>query len=116
MAKSTLTKTDLVNIGEAIGSSLADAVAKVIAPQIQPAPEPEPEMEVQNEVQTIISDELKVLLGVKSELVKQLPNPKMLKLVGTKGTTLINQTVEALNTVDEQIKGYKSFGSRVKVR
>tara|TARA_R100000655_G_scaffold102882_1_gene148943 strand:+ start:404 stop:736 length:333 start_codon:yes stop_codon:yes gene_type:complete len=110
MAKSTLTKTDLKNIGETIGSSLAEAVAKVIAPQLQPAPAP------QAEPQVIISDELKGLLEVKDQLVRQLPNPVMLKIVGTRGTTLVNQTVEMLNTVDEQIKGYKSFGTRVKVK
>ena len=109
MAKSILSKTDLVNIGESIGSSLADAVAKVIAPQIQPEPQYE-------EPQVIICDELKCLLEVKAQLVKQLPNPRIMKIVGTRGTTLVNQTVESLNTVDEQIKGYKSFGSRIKVK
>ena len=100
-----------INDGDLAGK--LDKLVDILGPLVKAAVTPELQ---ENEPQVIISDELKCLLDVKAQLVKQLPNPVMLKIVGTRGTTLVNQTVESLNTVDEQIKGYKSFGSRIKVK
>ena len=105
MAEKSIDVGDLAGKLDKLVDILSPLVKAAVAPQLQ-----------ENDPQVIISDELKCLLEVKAQLVKQLPNPVMLKIVGTRGTTLVNQTLESLNTVDEQIKGYKSFGSRIKVK
>ena len=80
-----------------------------------------PQVEVKAEepetnVKEVITPELKQMLGVKADLVKQLANPRMVLLRGQRSTQWINQTQESLNAVNAEIKDYRQGNTRIRVK
>ena len=109
IGKKTISKSDL-------DKSVMDILNKMIptvVTQVKDALAPIEDSE-NVAVQTVIDPELENLYKVRTEIIKQLVNPKMLMVRGKRGSTLINQTQESLNAVNAEIQGWNHRKTRTK--
>ena len=112
--------SDLLNFDPvAFKADLLIEVKGIIADSLSApaeAPVDPPKEEPETNVKEVITPELKQMLEVKADLVKQLANPRMVLLRGQRTTQWINQTQESLNAVNAEIKDFRQGGTRVRVK
>ena len=109
IGKKTISKSD---VDKSVSDAIAAAIPTIVD-QVKNALSPIEDSD--NEApQEIIEPELKELYAVRSEIMKQLVNPKMLMVRGKRGSTLINQTQESLNAVNAEIQGWTHRKTRTK--
>ena len=67
-------------------------------------------------IETVEDPGLDSLFKAESQLIAQMVNPKYKLLRGRRGTVLVNETLEQLNSIRDMIRDRKNYRTQTKVR